>query len=244
VEQIGIGQMKRKYNDPFEQACWDYYLGDKNATIKIISNKADDEIVPLSYFFRELNQMPEIEKIALDLCQGEILDVGAGSGCHSIELYRKGHAISLLEIRKGLVALLSEREINNVYHADIFNFTDKQFDTLLMLMNGIGLVQDLNGLDKILTHIKSLLKPGGQLLIDSSDLMYLYQEEDGSILLNLNEGYYGEVEYRFVYKELTGELFKWLYVDFSTLYEYAQKNGFTCELIFEDDHYNYLARLY
>lgn len=236
--------MNRNFTDPFEQACWDYYLGDKETTIIITSNKADDEIVPIKYFFRELDQMPQIEKIALDLCQGEILDVGAGTGCHSLELIKRGHLVNLIEIKKGLIELLSEREINNIYHCDIFKFADKQFDTLLMLMNGIGLVQDLNGLDKFLAHIKSLLKPAGQLLMDSSDLMYLYRKEDGSILLNINDGYYGEVEYRFEYKDLKGELFKWLYVDFSTLCEYAIKNGFVCELIFEDNHYNYLARLY
>jgi len=233
-----------KYIDPFVQACWDYYLGDKEANIQIISNKADDEIVPVSYFFREFDEMPYLEKIAMDSCQGEILDIGAGSGCHSIELDKRGHPVSLLEIRKGLVELIIDRGIKDVYHDDIFKFTDRQFDTLLLLMNGIGLVQDLNGLDKFLAHSKYLLHPGGQILLDSSDLMYLYQEDDGSIRINLNDEYYGEVEYKFVYKNLSGEFFKWLYVDFSTLSAYADKNKFNCDLIYEDDHYNYLARLY
>ena len=235
--------MNKVYQDPFEQACWDYYLGDKDATIKIISNKAEDEIVPIKYFFRELNEMPEIEKIALDLCQGEILDIGAGSGCHSLELIKKGYIVNALEIKKGLTDLLTQRGIKKVYHSDIFKFSDKQFDTLLLLMNGIGLVQDLNGLDRFLALAKTILKAGGQILIDSSDLMYLYQEEDGAVRINLNEGYYGEVEYKFVYNNLPGDLFRWLYVDFSTLSEYADKNRFSCELINEDDHYNYLARL-
>ncbi len=236
--------MKTNYSDPLEQACWDYYLGDKNAKIKIVSNKADDEIVPISYFFRELDKMPQIEKIALGLCQDEILDVGAGTGCHSLELIKSGHVVSALEIKKRMAELLIERGIKHVYHADIFQFQDQKFDTLLLLMNGIGLVGDLSGLDRFLVHSKPLLKPGGQILLDSSDLMYLYQEEDGSIKINLNEDYYGEVEYKFVYKKLSGDTFKWLYVDFSTLYEYANKNGFNCDLIHEDDHYNYLARLY
>lgn len=236
--------MKKIFSDPFEQACWDYHLGDKETTIKIISNKADDEIVPIKYFFRELSEMPQIEKLALDLCAGEILDVGAGTGCHSIELTKKGFIVHSLEIKEGLIKLMNERGLHNIFHADIFKFADKQFDTLLLLMNGIGLAQDLTGLDLFLSHARSILKTGGQILMDSSDLMYLYQEEDGSILINLNEGYYGEVEYRFVYNNLVGDLFKWLYVDFSTLFEYANKNGFRCELIYEDDHFNYLARLY
>ena len=236
--------MNKTYPDPFEQACWDYYLGDKEATIKIVSNKADDEIVPVSYFFREFNKMPQIEKLALDLCQGDILDIGAGSGCHSLELIKKGHLVSGLEIKKGLTELLAEQGLNNIYNADIFEFDDKHFDTLLLLMNGIGLVKDLDGLNRFLAKTRSILKPGGQILMDSSDLMYLYQEEDGSLKINLNERYYGEVEYKFVYRNKSGDLFKWLYVDFSTLSEYADKNGFRCELIYEDDHYNYLAKLF
>lgn len=211
--------MKKIYTDPFEQAFWDYYLGDKDATIKIISNKAEDEIVPIKYFFRELNEMPEIEKMALDICQGEILDIGAGSGCHSLDLIKRGYIVNALEIRKGLAELLTERGIKKVYHSDILKFGNKQFETLLLLMNGIGLVQDLCSLDKFLFHAKSILKPGGQVLMDSSDLMYLYKEKDGSIRINLNEGYYGEVEYKFVYNNLSGDLFRWLYVDFSTLSE-------------------------
>ena len=153
--------MKKIYPDPFEKACWEYYLGDKHASIKIISNKAEDEIVPVKYFFRELYEMPQIEKIALDLCQGEILDIGTGSGCHSLELMKKGHIISALEIREGIAKLLFERGLNNIYHSDIFKFEDKQFDTLLLQMNGIGLVEDLNGLERFLSHTKSILKPGG-----------------------------------------------------------------------------------
>jgi len=236
--------MTKKYSDPFEQACWDYYHGEKDAAIRIISNKADDETVPVEYFFRTLSEMPEIEKKALDLCQGEILDIGAGSGCHSIELLKRNHMVSALEIKKGIAELLTERGIKEVYHTDIFKFSRKKFDTLLLLMNGIGIVKDLNGLDRFFNHIRSILKPGGQILLDSSDLMYLYQEGDGSIRINLNEGYYGQVEYKFVYNNQSGELFKWVFVDFTTLSEYAHNNGFNCELIFEDDQYNFLARLF
>ena len=236
--------MKKKYTDPFEQAFWDYYLGDKDAALKIISNKAEDEIVPVKYFFRALNEMPEIEKIALNHFQGEILDIGAGSGCHSLELIKKGYIVNVLEIRKGFADLLTKRGVKNVWQTDIFIFTDKKFDTLLMLMNGIGLVQDLNGLDRFFIHAKSLLRSGGQVLLDSSDLMYLYKEEEGSIRINLNESYYGEIEYKVEYNGVVGELFKWIYVDYLTLNDHADKNGFNCELLYEDDHYNYLARLY
>jgi hypothetical protein len=131
-----------------------------------------------------------------------------------------------------------------VLHSDIFSFYGQRFDTLLMMMNGIGFTINFEGLQKFLVHAKSILNPGGQILLDSSDLLFLYEEEDGSYKIDLNENYYGEVEYQVEYKGILEEPFKWLFVDFSNLAYYAEEAGFRSELIYEDEHYNYLARLY
>jgi 2-polyprenyl-3-methyl-5-hydroxy-6-metoxy-1,4-benzoquinol methylase len=236
--------MPNKKYDPLEQACWDYYHGQKDLQIKIVSNKSDDEYLDIGYFFREWEDMPTIEKTALNWCEGEILDIGAGTGCHTLELKKMGHYVEALEIRKGLAELIRKRGIIKVYCTDIFEFQKKQYDTILMLMNGIGLVKDLKGLDLFLKHAKKLLKPQGQVLFDSSDIMYVYRQEDGSARINLNENYYGEVTYNLLYKNITSEAFKWLFVDYSTLAEIAHANDFRCDLIFEDDSYQYLARIY
>lgn len=144
----------------------------------------------------------------------------------------------------GLTKLMKERSLKKVIHQDIFKYQSDKFDTLLMLMNGIGLVGDLNGLSTFLKHSKKIINKGGQIILDSCDLMYLYKEVDGSVKINLNEAYYGEVEYQFEYKGINGEPFKWLFVDFSTLSEYASQYGFYCELVLEDENHQYLARLY
>jgi len=231
-------------SDPYEQAFWDYYKGNKNAVIKILSNKGDDETVPVKYFFRSYKKMPEVEQMALSLCSGKVLDIGAGSGCHSLILQEKGYDITALDFSLGLTSLMKERGLNKVICKDIFKYNSDKFDTLLLLMNGIGLVGDLNGLSTFLNHSKTILNNGGQIILDSCDLMYLYKEPDGSVKINLNEAFYGEVEYQFEYNGIKGESFKWLFVDFSTLNEYASQNGYNCELIFEDENHQYLGRLY
>lgn len=230
--------------DPFEQAFLDYFNGNHNAEIIIHSNKADDDIVPLKYFFREYDQFPEIEKIALDLCSGKTLDIGAGSGCHSLILQSRGLGVTALDIRPAFVDIMTKRSISKTVCADIYSYAGNTFDTLLMLMNGIGFTGDLGGLSRFLSHSKKLIKKGGQILLDSTDILYLYEEEDGSVNINLNEGYYGEVLYQFEYKGLVGKSFKWLFVDFSTLNEMASQEGYNCVLIMEDGYFNYLARLY
>ncbi len=233
----------RKNTDPLEIAFLDYFNGNEQAEIIIHSNKSDIEEVPIAYFFREFEGMPLLEQKALALCSGKILDVGAGSGSHSLFLQERGENITALEIKAGLIDIMQKRGIRQIVNSDIYKYTTLKYDTLLMLMNGIGFTGDFKGLEKFLQHAKSLLNPGGQIILDSSDLLYLYEEEDGSYLINLNEEYYGELEYQFEYQGIKGERFKWLFIDFNSLSQFALQSGFDCEMVYEDEHFNYLAVL-
>lgn len=231
-------------HDTFEKAFYDYLRGKRSAKIIVHCNKGDDEVIPVSYFFRNYKEMPELEKMALSLCSGTILDIGAGSGSHALYLQGRGNDITTLDIRSGFVDIMKKRGLKNVIHSDIYEFKGHKFDTLLMLMNGIGFTKNFDGLVGFLNSSKELLNHGGQIILDSSDLLYLYKNDDGSITINLNENYYGEVEYIIEYKGFKGEPFSWLYVDFDNLSLCAEQVGFNCEKIFEDDQHNYLARLY
>jgi len=172
------------------------------------------------------------------------LDIGAGSGSHSLILKERGIDVTSLDIKPGFVKIMQERGLNNTIQSDILNYKHGGYDTLLMLMNGIGFTKNFKGLSAFLKQAKGLLNKGGQLIFDSSDLLYLYQNDDGSYLINLNDNYYGEVEYVVEYNGLKGEPFEWLYIDFGNLSLIAEESGFKCELLMEDDHYNYLARLF
>ena len=235
--------MKQSKVTPFEEAFLDFYNGNKDAEIIVHCNKGDDEPVPLKYFFRAYEEMPLLEQKALELCHGKILDIGAGSGCHSVVLQEKGLDISALDILEGFTFIMKKRGLPKVIHSDIMDYSEEKYDTLLMLMNGIGFTKDFSGLGNFLHHARKLLNPGGKIILDSSDLLYLYQQEDGSAMIDLNEVYYGEVIYTVEYNNKLGEPFKWLFVDFPSLQEIASQHGFDAELLFEDEHYNYLARL-
>ncbi len=231
--------------DPLELAFSDYFNGDKQANILIYNDIGDMENVPVSYFFRSFEEMPLLEQKALELCRGSVLDVGAGSGCHSLVLKDRGLDITSLEIRPALVEIMNKRGLNTAVQADFYNYNDKTFDTLLLLMNGIGFAGNLQGVDLLLKHAQKLLNPGGQIILDSSDLMYMYEEEDGSYLLDLNrEKYYGEVEFQFEYNGQKGKPFDWVFVDYYTLEQMAIENGIRTEIIYEGEHFEYLARLY
>jgi len=233
-----------KFPDPFEQAFFDYLSGKTDTQLIVHNSKGDDETMPVRYFFRTYEEMPELEKIALKKCIGNILDIGAGSGCHSLYLQKQGWQVTALDIRPGFVKVMQRRGIKNVVNADIQDFNQGKFDTLLMLMNGIGFTLNFDGLERFLNSARDLLVAGGQILLDSSDLLYMYKDEHGNVKINLNEDYYGEVEYQVEYKGKKGIPFNWLFVDFANLSFIADQAGFRCELLYEDESFNYLARLY
>ncbi len=236
--------VERFKNDPMGYALFDYHQnGVVEAEIVVKSSITTDDVIPVDYLFRSFDQFPEIEKLAMKYANGEILDVGAGAGSHSLYLQKIGKKVWANDISGGALEVMTQRGVKNFHEGDFFKLENVQFDTLLLLMNGIGIVGDLNGLKQFLFHAKKLLKPGGQILLDSSDILYMFEDEDGSYLIDLNADYYGIVEFQMKYKEVTGGAFNWLYVDYETLEQTAKKCGFDCEMIHEDDHFQYLARL-
>lgn len=220
----------------------DFINGEKDAVVKVLCDIADEDVVEVKYFFRKYDELPEIEKIALDNCYGKILDVGAGSGCHSLILREKGADVKPIDISKLSVNVMKAQGLENAEVINFFDIKDK-YDTLLMLMNGAGICGDLKGLDLLFKQAKKILNKTGQIIIDSSDLKYLYKEDDGSFKINLSEKYYGEVFFQVKYKNFTSEKFKWLFVDYYTLEDIALSNGFLCELLYYDDSYQYLAKI-
>jgi hypothetical protein len=95
---------------------------------------------------------------------------------------------------------------------------------------------------KVLRHLKSLLNPNGQILIDSSDIKYMYQDDDDGYWIDTNTDYYGELEYHISYKG-ESESMIWMYLDFDNLKSACNLVGLQCELILEGQHYDYLARI-
>ncbi len=225
------------------QALMDYHKGFKGGELIVSTNISEEESYPVSYFFRKYDEMPLLEKMALDLAKGEILDVGAGTGIHALELQERGESVKAIEISDLCVAIMKDKQVKNAEKVDFFKLKANTYDTILFLMNGIGLVKTMDGFEEFFKQCSALLKPNGQILFDSSDLLYLYEDEDGSYLINLNDKYYGEVLFQTEYNGEKGVEFPWLFIDFDNLKQQAEKFGFSAELIENGAHFDYLARL-
>lgn len=225
-------------NDLFGQALYDYYKGRQIAPLLLHTSFSTPDELDLEVFFFNDDQFTSLEKYALEQCKGKVLDIGAAAGRHSKYLQVKGIDVTGLDTSPNCVKLMREIGIHKVLHQNIFDLKDSRYDTLLMLMNGIGLVRNLEGLASFLKRMKDHLNKGGQIIMDSSDVSYLKEEYN-----YISEGYIGEVAYCYEYMGMESPWFKWLYVDMKTLTKIAAKEGWCTQIIYENQFDEYLARL-
>lgn len=232
------------HKDPMGAAIADYHRTGRSGTLRVFSSQFDEDEIPIAQLFRSYDKMPVIEQQALTLAQGHILDVGAGSGCHALALQEMGKDVTAIDISELSVDVMRERGVRDARAIDLYDerLTDT-YDTLLLLMNGSGIIGNMEGMERFFMRVKRLLKSGGCIYMDSSDLKYLFEEEDGSYVIDIAGDYYGLIDFRMQYKQVKGDVFDWLYIDFDTLSYYAEQYGFHAERVCEGEHYDYLARL-
>ncbi|QQS49748.1 MAG: methyltransferase domain-containing protein [Bacteroidota bacterium] len=231
--------------DPFGIAIKDYYQARFRWGKKLVmrSSLSGIEKTPVSYYFRSFRKMPLLERQALDLCEGSVLDVGACAGSHALLLQNRGFDVTALDISKACCEVMLSRGIKSVVCSDINNYKSRKFNTILLLMNGIGMAGTLKELPHFLNHLKNLLLPGGQILFDSCDIDYAYYEPDGSKWVDLNNAYYGQVKYTPVFKHSEGQDFNWLFVDSNKMKAVARLCGFNFTILAEGSQSAYLGKL-
>lgn len=223
--------------DVLGQAIYDHHTQNSPGELWIHNTYGPIEAMPIDAYFREEDDMPDLEWLALNECRGRVLDVGAGAGSHALQLQERGFEVKAIDISPLAVKVMKERGVKNAETKDIFSYDGEQFDTILLLMNGIGLAGDIENLNKLLAIFKNMLAKGGQLLFDSSDIAYLYE---GNLPA---DKYYGEITYQYEYKNQKTDWFNWLYIDEHKLTEVALSAGFSTEILYEDEFKQYLVRL-
>ncbi|RZJ59839.1 MAG: class I SAM-dependent methyltransferase, partial [Flavobacterium sp.] len=199
----------------------------------------------VAYLFRDFKAMPKLEQKALELAKGRVLDVGCGAGSHSLYLQNeKGLDVTAIDISPSAIEACRLRGIKNSIAQDVMALENEKFDTILLLMNGAGMCGRLTKLPEFINKLKTFLNPGGQILLDSSDIIYMFDEDDdGGKWIPTEVDYYGEVVFNISYKNEKEDPFNWMYIDYNTLQNAAHASGLSCELILEGEHYDYLARL-
>lgn len=230
--------------DLFGKAILDFQTNNAPEDLITETSISEADEMSVAYLFRDFNEMPKLEQKALELVQGKTLDVGCGAGSHALHLQEKCFEVAAIDISPNAIEACRRRGLKNARVQNVLDLeADEKFDTILLLMNGTGIFGTLSETSKYLQKLKSLLHTNGQILIDSSDIIYMFdQGEEGAYEIPAN-GYYGELTFTVSYKNETEDTFSWLYLDYNTLQNACHANGLNCELVFEGEHFDYLARL-
>lgn len=228
-------QKKFSALDPFGNALLAYWRGNKSIQLTHEYKSGRKVSIPVSVFFRSVKDFYTTEN-AFTYCRGRILVVGAGTGVHALELERQGYEVTAIEVNSQAVQIMKERGVKDIRQCDFFEFSKGLYDTILMLGHNIGICETVDRIEILLQKCQSLLKHGGQLLVNS------VEESESSEVINHN-GYPGEQEFRLSYEGNIGPWMHWLHVDFETLSSKALECGWSTEKLVGDRGGGFLARL-
>lgn len=234
--------------DLLGEALLDFFNGNYSEDILTETSISEEDLLPLPYLFRSYAEMPPLEQKALNRATGKVLDVGCGAGSHSLYLQEQGFEVLAIDVSEGAVKVAQLRGVEKTQHIALLHLTaanhsEERFDTILLLMNGTGIFQKMDQVSNYLKHLKSLLTPDGQILIDSSDLQYMYDTtEEGGIIVPADH-YYGELEFILKYKGMESEKFPWLYIDEGRFQNLCEQNGLHYKVLARGDNFDYLAQL-
>jgi SAM-dependent methyltransferase len=231
---------------PLGRALLDYHRGATAARITVHTDLWQDEVTPVEDFYRpDEQQLPRLEKIALDLCRGRTLDLGAGAGRHALELQRRGLEVTAADLSPEAVEVMRERGVADARRGGLEELTGERFDTIVLLMHGIGLVGTLEGLVRFLSQVPSHLQKDGQVIFDSAHLGLVMPEhfDDGLEQWRAGGIYPGVVEYRLSYEGTEGKAYPWLFIDPVTLANRTEAANLQLEIVTRGERGSYLARL-
>ena len=221
--------------DPLGTMLLDYLKGNKTAFLHVWSDTFDMWQMMGRTMFRSYDEMDDLEKHALSLCRGKVLDVGGGSGCHSHYLQQQNIAVEAIDISPGCIDVMKQRGIRDVFHTNLFSLNNLEYDTILMLMNGLGICGSLYGCNLFLQFVKNILSDSGQVLAESTAI---------EVPNNLSpDDYHGETEFVMQYREIKSDPFPWIYVDYPTFEALVHYNNLNCAKLFESDDGRYLVKI-
>ena len=230
--------------DLFGKAILDFQTNSSPENIITSTSISEEDEMEVAYLFRSFDEMPTIEQKALQLANGKTLDIGCGAGSHSLYLQNERNInVHSIDISKNAIQACLLRGLKNIRAIDVLDLENEKYDTILLLMNGTGIFETLEKSTIYLQKLKSLLNPNGQILIDSSDIIYMFDEDEDGGKWIPSDNYYGELTFSLQYKKEKEVDFPWLYMDYNTLQNAALANGLQCQLVLEGDHFDYLAQL-
>ena len=227
-------------NDILGRAIFAYKNDPRCPPIAVfVDGRRDADLLPES-FFRSFRQMPLIERRALKLCHGKILDIGSGAGAHALYLQNKNLDVTAVEISRLACKVLKKRGVLKVLCRDIFKIKKLRFDSIILLMNGLGIQGNVQGTLQLLRHLRNLLAPDGQILADSADIDHLFYPRGRRSPRSAD---FREVVFKLKFRSQASSPFQWIYFRYSFFKKLSKRAGLQCELVQSTKRSGYLVRL-
>jgi len=217
---------------PQGAAAQDHLGGRRPAVVRVHSDGGKPEDVDAAVFFREPAEMGSWELRALQLCQGRVLDVGAGAGCHALALQERGLEVVAVETCDAFVEVMRARGVMDARCAALAEVEDGPFDRLLLLMHGLGIAGNPDGLRWLLADAHRLVAREGCVLLDSRDPGEACDEPG-----------FGVAVMRFEYSGVMGPTFPWLFAGVEALERLAAEVGWETNVVLREPDGRYLASL-
>jgi len=219
---------------PLGAALLAYHTGRNDAVLRIDSDVFDSENVAVRLYYRpDEDPLPDLDRRALDRCTGRVLDAGAGAGRHALDLQCRGLEVTALDVSADAVRVMQDRGISDVRQGDIYTSDLGTYDTILLLMNGIGLAGGPEGLNRLLGRFRQLLRSGGRVIFDAAGLDAAVHKDEFEEMTDMAIGrpQLGEVFFRLTFDDLEGSWYPWLFPTSTQLAEAARTAGFEFTII-------------
>ena len=232
-------------NRPCGLALLDYWSGREDAVLSFRRDDGEVRKIPVEAFFKASTAYA-VDQKALEMCRGRVLDVGAGTGLHSLALQNEGLEVCAIDVLPEACEIMRRRGVEDVHCADFRSFAaSRRFDSILILGRGLHMVETLAGLDRFLEDLHEHLLPQGQVLLSSLDVRCTASPMDLRYQERLRKSgrYFGESRMQFEYENQGGPMFPFLYVDPETLADRASESAWSCEIVCREGDGNYLGRL-
>jgi SAM-dependent methyltransferase len=234
--------------EPLAVALLDHHRDGRPRRVKALrADGVEFEIETEEYFTLE-GELAELDRQALALARGRVLDVGAGAGRHALALQAKGCEVVAIDVSPTCVALCRERGVRDARELDVMTLAGGacediaealgRFDTIFFGMQTLGVAGGVVPLGRLLAGLRRLLLPGGAVIADSSELRVAWEGDEAD-----RSPTRGEIVLSTRYRGLRGEPFPWLYLAAEDLAAIAREAGFEIETSGRVSSGEYLALL-
>jgi SAM-dependent methyltransferase len=197
-------------------------------------------------YFLDYDQWSPLEKQAIELARGRVLDIGCGAGRHSLYLQQKGFDVTGIDNSPGAIEVCRLRGLKKAIvrpAIEVGKFEPASFDTITMLGNNFGLMGGFEQGREILKDLYRITTADARIIAQSINP---YKTGNPQHLeyhdLNKKRGRMpGQLKMRVRFGKTIGAWFDYLFVSPEEMEDIIQGSNWRIEKFLEPEEARYIA---